>query len=361
MTSTVSKATTTVAPGIFDADYIVPVLVLAFVVINVGSDPKYTCLRNYLGGVVQNPLKVLPEIFGFLCVVAVAATGLLLAPGGILASKQSMTQDKYMSQTRDLWPTLCHPDSLLVCQELLLGLGGALLLVRGACNSSSRVLAVSLALLTIGRGIHLEQWGRTGDYAPEGPLGGAFAAACAAVAGLLLLMATLKSLASANAASFTGVVRDLVTVCGLLSLSVCVAKSNYITASDVNVRNVLFSLVDVVDLCAFPLLASSACGLALNTGSMGGALASFALAQAFASWWLLDFTGVLDDPLSQNAFIMHNLKIKQQLMSQVYGHPFLLFAIGQIVRATSALVAYGGYMVLRLAASDMPSTRLLAV
>merc|ERR1719420_255545 len=101
----------------------------------------------------------------------------MILPDGILASKQTLADlkaaDSFMFQMREFWPILLHPDSLLVCQELLLGLGGALLLVRGACNSSNRVLALALALLTIGRGIHLEQW-RTGDYAPEGPLGGIF-------------------------------------------------------------------------------------------------------------------------------------------------------------------------------------------
>lgn len=360
MTSTVSKATTVVAPGILDADYIVPVLVLAFIAINVSSDPKYASLRGYFACVAQRPQRMLLEIFGFLSVVGIVGLELLLLPGGILASKQGKAEDMYLSQLKEFWPVMCHPDSLLVCQELLLGLGGALLLARGACNSSNRVLALALALLTMGRAIHVEQWGRTGDYAPEGPLGGVFAAGCAGVAGLFLLVAAIKSLWSANE-SLAGVVRDLVTLCGLVSLCACVAKDNYITASDVYVRNVLFSMVDAVDLCALPLLASSACDLAVNTADLGGALASFALAQAFASWWLLDFTGVLDDPLSENAFVTHNLKIKHQLMAQVYGHPFLLFAIGQIVRATSALVAYSGYVVLRLSAVDKPRNRLLAV
>jgi len=347
-----------VAPGIFDADYIVPSLLLAFMAFNVSSDPKYATLRSSLACMVQRPQRILPEICGFISVVAVVTAGLLLLPGGILASKESLPADSYMLQMRGLWPVLLHPDSLIVCQELLLGLGGALLLVRGACRSRNRCLALALALLTIGRGIHLEQWGRTGDYAPEGPVGGVFAAGCATVSGLFLLLATMKSLWSANA-SLSGVVWDLVTISGLVGLCVWIAKDNYITASDTYVRNVLFSLVDVVDLCALPLLASSACNIAVETADLGGALACFVLAQAFASWWLLDFTGVLDDPLSENAFIAYNLKIKHLLMAEVYGHPFLLFAIGQIVRAASALVAYGGYAMLRSSASDAPGNQQL--
>lgn len=348
MTSTVSKATTPVAPGILDANYIVPVLIVVFIALNVISDPKYVSLRGFL---MQKPQKFLVEICGFISVIAVVVSRLLLAPDGILASKESLATDSYMLQLRQHWPMLLHPDSLIVCQELFLGLGGAVLLARGACNSSSGELALVLGLLTIGRGIHAGQWSTTEDFAPEGPLGGVFAAGAAAVAGLFLLMATLKSLWMTKA-SLADAIRYLVTLGGLLGLCAYVAKDNYITASDSYLHNVLFSMVDVVDLCAMPLLTFSACCLAWDTANLGGALACFALAQAFAFYWYLDFTGVLDDRLSENPFIVHNLKIKQQLMTQVHGCPFVLFTISQTTRAASALVGFGAYVVTRYLEED---------
>jgi len=289
------------------------------------------------------------------CVVAVVAAGLLFFPDGILADEKTLADlkasDAYLFEVRRFWPSLLHPDTLLICQEPFLALSAVLLLARGACSHGSTMLALSLVLLSIARVVRFEQWGRTGDYMPEGPLGGLFAACCAGVSVVCFVTATRQAVRS-TCTSLGSAIRDLVTLLLLVSLCAWIAKENHMTAHDDIVPNVLYSFGGVLDLCGLPLLAVAICYMAVQKPLLGGAMASLCIAQVLASVWFLDFIGLLQDSMSEDAFIKHDLKIKQTLMTQVHGHPYALFAVGQVIRTVSALVACGGYAVIRLSAPD---------
>lgn len=325
-------------------------LAVAALAISLGSDPKYADLRAALCKGIIAPL---PEILGLSAVGLAVVLCLLLHPHGMFATTEELAalkkQDQYLFETRQMWPTLTHPDSLLTIQQLLQALAAILLLIRGACAHSNGALALSLLLLAVGQSVRFGQWADQGDYVPEGSLGGVFGAWCAGICfATTLLAGTVAARSAIKGAGPVRVAKGAFTYVGLLGCSSWLASTHYLTVSGNDLSNFAFSLIDTTDLFAAPLLAIAAWSMATQSApKMGSALAILTACQVCRLVWFIDFLGAFSDPSSQDPFVKLDLEVKKQLRSMVHGHPFEFMAVSQAVQVIGMLVAFGGYAVLR--------------
>lgn len=343
---------------------ILSILCFTFFALNVSLDPKYLDLRAALQSLSQRPRLILLELCGFVILTSIIAAGLLFCPTGLLSTIDDLQElritDEHLFKTRLVWPILLHPDSLVVCEELLLALGAGLMLGRGLCNHGSKALSMALVLMTVARILRFWLWCNVPDYSPEGPLGGRFAAGCVCLALLMLLPALLRSVWMSVTSVKEGIV-ELSVIVLLFNVSMWIIEENHMVASESLAGNLAFSLVDALDSFAAPLLVLATCANATRLPHLNGALFAVVLAHVLSLVWFLDFSGLLEDPNSQDPYTMASVQTKAHFMTLVHGHPFAILGYGSVARAASGCIACIAYNVLRFSALDLSCSEALLV
>lgn len=284
------------------------------------------------------------EVLGFASVALAAFLGLLLGSGGHLAGHEELEAirdiDPQLVEMRRLWPWLLHPDSLVVMQQLLRGLGALLLMYRGAAGSGGGAFAPALTQLAAASGMRLVLWSVTTDYQPEGPLAGKFAICCTAFTFVAQLFAAGKAMHAASTTSWRS--KRILGLQYVIQVVLCIwaACMNHFTVGHTPVANIAFSAIDAADMSAAPIFTIAACVAASeNAPSVAGAMHFMAVAQLLGFQWYLDFVGVLENPQSADPFVRALLMFKTKLQMSVSGDPFALMTAGHIIQLFAMLVS----------------------
>jgi len=291
-----------------------------------------------------------PEILGLASVAIASLLGLLLGPGGHMATPEELdalhAHDHTMLAMRKLWPWLLHPDSLVLMQQLLRGLGACLLVYRGGAGSGGGAFAPALMQLAAASGMRLLLWTTTNDYLPEGPLAGKFAIGCTALTFAAQAFAAYKAIEVATTTPWRSK-----RILGLqyavqVVLVLWAACMNHFTIGHTDVANAVFSAIDAADMSAAPIFTIAACVAASeNASSVAGPMHIMAVAQLLGFQWYLDFVGALDNSHSADPVIQALMIVKSKLQLSVYGDPFALLTAGHLIQLfamlASCLAAWG--------------------
>jgi len=285
-----------------------------------------------------------PEILGMASVALATLLGLLLGSGGHLASNEELdtihSLNPHVVEMRRLWPVLLHPDSLILMQQLLRGLGACLLVYRGGAGSGGGAFAPALMQLAVASGMRLILWSTTSDYLPEGPLAGKFSICCAALTFVAQLFAARQAMHAASNTSWRS--KRILGLQYVIQVVLCIwaACMNHFTVGHTNGANIAFSAIDAADMSAAPIFTIAACVAASeHAPSVAGAMHVMAVAQLFGFHWYLDFVGVLENPNSADPFVRALLIFKSKLQMTVYGDPFALMTAGHIIQLFAMLVS----------------------
>lgn len=384
-----SSSTAVAAQNFLSTDNALAILVLAFVAVTMGAESKYADLHRAFFAVLRSWHMILLEVLGFTVVIGTIVGNLILHEEGQRANSaivkgcvqdlqpvktfgpacpQEMIPDpanQYLVLLRGLWPVLLHPDSLLVIHELLVALGASLLLARGACGRGSGLMALALTLLCLAHGARFAQWHVLGEYLPEGPLGWRFSVVCAGVASAALCIAMLRALWSARVSGagmmrgLRGIVKFLLCLAALLTVSVWLASENHIDGGDWR-DNVMFISFWTAGVCAAPLILVAVCNIAAEMPGLGGALLALGIAQVANLWWCGDFFGTLDDQFSMDPAVHVVIEMKQQLLEQVHGQPVVLMGGSQFAQTFCAIATCGAYAIIRLSLPEESPARQFA-
>jgi len=307
---------------------------------------KVRSLRSALS--IENIRRVVreqwPEILGLASVGLAALLGLLLGSGGHLASNEELdalrVHDSMTVEMRKLWPWLLHPDSLVVMQQLLRGLGACLLVYRGGAGSGGGAFAPAFMQLAAASGMRLLLWATTNDYLPEGPLAGKFAIGCTALTFVMQLLVACKATRAAMTTSWRS--KKILGLEYAIQVVLCLWAScmNHFTIGHTDVANVVFSAIDAADMSAAPIFTIAACVAASeNAPSVAGAMHVMAVAQLLGFQWYLDFVGAVHNSQSADPFIQALMIAKSKLQMSVYGDPFALMTAGHIIQLFAILAA----------------------
>lgn len=338
----------------FDANAIMPAVVIVIVAILMRDDDKYAGLSSTLSLLCCHLRRLVPELASFLGVALCVTGGLLLRSDGILASEEQLQKlresQPFILGLRKVWPILVHPDSLLAIQQLLRALMAAVMVARGAAAMGSsatslKMLAQAAFLLAVSSALRAMQWAWDCDYIPEGPLGGHFAAACALISLVALLAVARKAMFYACIFS-VNVARVFLGLSAIMALSMWIASANHLTASSNTSANTVFMLIEVLDMFAAPFLVAAVAAMAKRTPNLGGALAACSLAQLLNLWWFLDFYGVFEDASSPDHFerLTHDVKMHMRTVTQ--GCPFAIIAISQVIQSSGTVALCSLYAVI---------------
>lgn len=286
-----------------------------------------------------------PEFLGFATVAFAVLLGLLLGPGGHLASEKDLEAQRVLDgnvavEMRRLWPWLLHSDSLLLMQQLLRGLGACLLMYRGGAATGGGAFTPALMQLAAASGLRVLLWSSTSDYQPEGPLAGKFGICCAAFAFAAQIFAAFKAFQVATTTSWRS--KRILGLQYVIQVVLCIWAScmNHFTVGSSSAADVAFSAIDAADMSAAPVFTIAACvAAAENTPSVVGAMHFMALAQILGFRWYLDFVGVMHNPNDTDAFVRALLVFKTKLQMSVYGDPFALMTAGHLIQLFAMLVS----------------------
>lgn len=306
-------------------------------------------LRRLRSAMTRENLRIVfqdhwPEFLGFTSVVVVALLGLMFGSGGYLASHEELDKIRSLSpqvvEMRKLWPLLVHPDSLVLMQQLLRGLGACLLLYRGAAESGGGAFAPALMQLAAASGMRLILWSSTTDYQPEGPLAGRFGIFCTAITFVVQMLAACKAMHAASTTSWRS--KRILGLQYVIQVVLCLWASfmNHFTVGQSTATNVVFSAIDAADMSAAPIFTIAACVAASeNASSVAGAMHFMAAAQILGFQWYLDFVGVMENPNSTDPFVRALLIFKTKVQMSVHGDPFALMTAGHIIQLLAMLVS----------------------
>lgn len=287
-----------------------------------------------------------PEAVGTLVVLGIIVTGLVFGSGGFLANHVDLEavrlENPDVVEMRRIWPILCHPDSLLIVQQLFRILGFGLLLMRGGWDAVAGNFVPALLQLTAASGIRLYQWGLTSDYIPEGPLGGGFAVAVALVVFIVQLVASWKACRGSVGAPWRSTSYLPIQIAFQLAICMFTASTNHLVYAASMVSNVLFMGIEAADLVAAPVLAIAACIVAQEDHETAkgllGTLHVLTFAQIMGFIWFLDFAGFFDDAASPDPFVRSLLQMKVHLQTNAaHGDPFTLMGVSQLIQLSSLL------------------------
>jgi len=285
-----------------------------------------------------------PEILGFATVAVAGLLGLMFGSGGYFSSHEELEKLKsvnaHVVEMRKFWPILLHPDSLILMQQLLRGLGACLLVYHGAAESGGGAFAPALMQLAAASGMRFLLWSSTSDYQPEGPLAGNFAIYCTALTFVAQIWAASKALHAASTTSWRS--KKILGLQYVIQVVLCLwaAFMNHFTVGQSSAANVVFSAIDAADMSAAPIFTIAACVAASeNAGSVAGAMHFMAAAQVMGFQWYLDFVGVLENPNSTDPFIRALLIFKTKLQMSVHGDPFALMTAGHIIQLSAMFVS----------------------
>lgn len=307
---------------------------------------KVRSLRSSLS--IENLRRVLreqwPEIVGLAFVGLAFFLGLMLGSGGHLASKEDLDSLRLEShqtvEMRRLWPCLLHPDSLVILQQLLRGLGACLLVYRGGADSGGGAFAPAFMQLSAASGIRLLLWSTTDDYQLEGPLAGSFAISCVAMTLVAQLLATYQAMHAAARTSWRS--KRILGLQYVIQVVLCFWASceNHFTVGHTDLANIAFSAIDAADMSAAPIFTIAACVAASeNAPSVAGAMHVMAVGQLFGLQWYFDFAGVGASTNSADPFIRALVIFKDKLRRSVYGDPVALMTTGHIIQLFAMLVS----------------------
>jgi hypothetical protein len=248
-------------------------------------------------------------------------------------------------EMKRIWPVLSHPDSLLVIQQLLRGLGFALLLVRGGWDVGAGNFVPALVQLTAASGLRLYQWCFTTDYLPEGSLGGRFTAIVALLVFTVQLAATCKAYRGSHSA-MPWHNSGLLSIQIVAQIAICIitASANHLVYAASSISNIAFTGIEAADLVAAPMFAIAACIAAQEdhqtAKSLLGPLHVLSFAQVVGFIWFMDFTGLFDDASSPDPFMRSLLQLKIDLQTNaVRGDPYALMGASQIVQLVSLIAS----------------------
>lgn len=284
-----------------------------------------------------------PEIVGLVCVGLAALLGLLLGPGGHLAGKEELealrAQDQHVVEMRRLWPWLLHPDSLMLMQQLLRGLGAGILVYRGGAGTGGGAFCPAFIQLAAASGMRLLLWTTTTDYQPEGPLAGKFAICCVAVSFVAQLLAAYKAMQAAATATWRS--KRILGLQYMVQVFICLwaACMNHFTIGGSSTANITFSAIEAADLSAAPIFCIAACVAASENASVASAMHILTVAQFLGLQWYLDFAGVVDNVNSADPFVQAQIIFKSKLQASVYGDPFSLMTAGHCIQLLAMLVS----------------------
>lgn len=318
---------------------------------------KVRSLRSALS--IENLKRVVrqqwPEIVGLTSVGLAALLGLLLGSGGHLASSEELddlrAHNQLAVEMRRLWPWLLHPDSLVIMQQLLRGLGACLLVFRGGAGRGGGAFTPAFMQLAAASGMRLLLWSTTSDYQPEGPLAGKFAIGCMALTFLAQLLASYKAMQAAATTSWRS--KRILGMQYVIQVLLCFWAScmNHFTIGHTDVANIAFSAIDAADMSAAPIFTIAACVAASEDApSVAGAMHVMVVAQFLGLQWYLDFAGIVDNAhrhSDPDHFIRTLILVRSKLQKSVYGDPSALMMAGHVIQlfamGVSCLAAWGFY------------------
>eukprot|EP00746_Dinoflagellata_sp_MGD_P166404 gnl/MRDRNA2_/MRDRNA2_96257_c0_seq1.p1 gnl/MRDRNA2_/MRDRNA2_96257_c0~~gnl/MRDRNA2_/MRDRNA2_96257_c0_seq1.p1 ORF type:complete len:475 (+),score=102.83 gnl/MRDRNA2_/MRDRNA2_96257_c0_seq1:103-1527(+) len=307
---------------------------------------KVRSLRSFLS--IENLRRVFqehwPEIIGLTLVGVAAFLGLLLGSGGHLASDEELdnlrVESQHVVELRRLWPWLLHPDSLMIMQQLLRGLGALLLVYRCGAGTGGGAFAPAFMQMAAASGMRLLLWSTTDDYQPEGPLAGKFAIACTAITFVAQLLATYQAMQAAASTSWRS--KKILGLQYVIQVLLCLwaAYMNHYTVGHTDAANIIFSAIDAADMSAAPIFAIAACVAASeNAPSVAGAMHVMAVGQILGLQWYLDFAGVGVSANNPDPFIQVLTIFKSKLQRSVYGEPLSLLTASHIIQLLGMLVS----------------------
>lgn len=272
-----------------------------------------------------------PELLSASLVFAVAFLGLLLGRGGHLSDDKKLIESEI--EMRRLWPTMVHPDSLLVLQQLLRAAGVGFLILRGCHESCDGGFAPVFLQMALGSAMRLLLWGFMQDYELEGPLGGSFVVWCVALTFHVQCFAACRAALVANEASQQRKKFLCFKFCAQLILTALAASANHFTVGNSTAADIMFAAIHACDLCATPLFSVMACLTAMeNIVSICPALVFMCAGDFLGFSWFMHFVGVgLTNAGGEEKFKRALLVVKARVLNSGYGNPIMLLFTSHLV------------------------------